>query len=300
MKKINQTTNILFLVAIAFGIKAYLDKNIMLVFIAMFVAGMALFRFLLIKQAMQDSEDTSEGSLDHVMQYLKGDETLYAQMLVAYQKGKCDTLYDESDGILLYDHSTQTYLASAKNEAGAKDILYQLPQDYGMLIAHEEVFTKFAGELFAYEETLSFYHYQYTQKGKYKLPQSNLTFQMLTQQDLEVVKQHYSVDDLCNDTYIRKCIEDGMMGAYYEETLVGFIGIHESGAMGLLEVFEAYRGKHIAQTLEMAYINYLVDQNCSLIYTQVNVENEASQKLQEKLLLKRSETPNYWYFSKED
>ncbi len=298
MKKVNRTTNILFLVAIAFFIKSFLDKNATLAFVGLLVSALASFRFMLIRQASQMDMDDS-ATLDHIMRYLNKNETRYAQMIVAYQKGSCEVLYEENDGILLYDNSTQTYLASANTEAGAKDILYLLPQDYGLLITHDEVFKQFEKQLFDYVEHLQFYHFQYTQKGKYKLPQSNLRFQMLSVEDVEIVKQHYKVKDLCNDQYITRCIEAGMMAAYSDDVMVGFIGTHESGAMGMLEVFEEYQGKHIGQTLEMAYINYLLDQKNKLIYTQVEVDNTASLKLQEKLLLTRSDIANDWYFSYE-
>ena len=297
MKKINRTTNILFLVAIAFVIKAFVDSNPMLALIGIFIVAIAIFRYLLIKQASKDLEEDTNDSMDFVLRYLSKDETLYAQMIVAYKKGKCDVLYEESDGILLYDHTTQTYLASAKNEPGAKDILHKLPQDYGMLIVYEEVFTHFDKLLLPYSYTLNFEQYRYTQKGKYKLPEHNITFKMLEDKDIEVVKQNYKVDDLCNDEYIKKCMERGMLGAYKEDILLGFIGLHESGAMGMLEVFEPYRRKHIGMVLEMEYINYLLQQQCEIIYTQVEVNNKASQNLQEKLHLEKAKAIQYWYFS---
>lgn len=297
MKKLNQISNILFLVSAAFCIKAYLDKNIQLVFVAVLLFLLALFRRLVIKQAENIEDETYTGE-DSIIRYFKTDPALYAEMRTVYQRGNCDILYEENDGLLLYDHTCKEYLASAKTMAGARDILLKLPMDYETLIIHDDIFLQLENKEFKYQEKLCFYNFIYEKRALYKIADNNLSFKPLDEQYLPQIKKHYRVKALCNDQYLKARIKDGMLGAFFKDELVGFIGRHDNGAIGMLEVFDDYRGKHIGTLLQMMYTNKLIkNKDTSIIYTQVQVDNEISMHLQEKLLLKRASHPTYWYFS---
>lgn len=297
MRKINQTTNILFLVAIAFFAKSILDKQAILALVGVFILVLAFFRRLVIKQSIATDLNEQATSDDLVMRYLQEDPVLYVEMIVSYERGNCEVLYEQNDSVLLYDHTSECYLASAKTVAGARDIIFKLPQDFGHLIVHDDIFLTVEKEIPAYHEKLLFYNYQYTQKGSYKLPTNTIELRNVEEKDLAFVKQQYRVKALCSDEYLIKRIKAGMLGAYVEGELIGFIGKHDNGAIGMLEVKEEYRKKHIGQLLEMAYVNQLIEEKEKYIYTQVENNNTASHNLQQKLLFTKAKTPTYWYFN---
>lgn len=299
MKKLNQVINILFLVAIAFFVKAFIDKNVSLVLVGFLLLILGVFRKLLIKQAENIDDGIEYTGKDSIVRYLEKDEILYTEMLEVYRRGNCEILYEENDGILLYDHTCHEYLATASTKAGAKDILLKIPTDYEMLIVNDDVFLSLENIDFKYAEKLVFYNYVYEKRSKYKIPDNNLEFKILDDSFIPFVKEHYSVKSLCNDIYLKSRIKEGMLGAFINDTIVGFIGMHDNGAMGMLEVLEAYRGKHIGMLLQMKYTNYLLEKKyAGAIYSQVYQKNEVSMHLQNKLLLKKSDKPSYWYFSK--
>lgn len=298
MKKMNQVSNILFLVAIAFFIKAFLDKNMSLVLVGILLIILGMFRKLVLKQAENIDDEFDNVGEDSIVRYLKRDPILYAEMMEVYRLGNCEILYEENDGILLYDHTSHEYLATANTKAGAKDILLKIPTDYEMLIVHDDVFLELENIDFKFANKLVFYNYLYDKRAKYKIPENNLEFKMLDDQYIPFVKEHYSVESLCNDQYIKSRIQAVMLGAFIDGKIVGFIGMHDNGAIGMLEVLEAYRRKHIGMLLQMMYTNYLLDEKYpGAIYSQVYENNEVSTHLQNKLLLKKSDKPSYWYFS---
>lgn len=299
MKKLNQVSNILFLVAIAFFVKAFIDKNVSLVLVGFLLLILGVFRRLLIKQAENIDDGIEYTGKDSIVRYLQKNEILYAEMLEVYRRGNCEILYEENDGILIYDYTSHEYLATASTEAGAKDILLKIPTDYEMLIVHDDVFLSLENIDFKYAEKLVFYNYVYEKRSEYKIFDNNLEFKILDDSFISFVKEHYSVKSLCNDTYIKSRIKEGMLGAFINDTIVGFIGMHDNGAMGMLEVLEAYRGKRIGMLLQMKYTNYLLEKKyAGAIYSQVYQNNEVSMHLQNKLLLRKSDKPSYWYFSK--
>ena len=97
-------------------------------------------------------------------------------------------------------------------------------------------------------------------------------------------------------TYVKDRIVQGdMYGAFLEDRLVGFAGLHVEGGCGLLFVEDAYRGMKIGSSLE-AYIINLVKNRGMVPYGQVEVGNEASARLQESFKLYKADSYVYWYF----
>ncbi|NCC55745.1 MAG: GNAT family N-acetyltransferase [Erysipelotrichia bacterium] len=254
---------------------------------------------MLIKQALAMYQEEDFTGKDMIVRYLNRDPILYAEMLEVYRRGNCDILYEEIDGILLYDHTSHEYLATAKNKAGAKDILLKVPSDYEILIVHDEIFLTLENRDFKFARKKIFYNHIYEKRGMYKIFANNLHFRMLDESYLDTIKETYSARDLCTNDYLLSRIKEGIMGAFIQENLVGFIGMHDNGSIGLMEVFEPYRHKHVGTLLQMMYVNHLLENKYEgILYTQIFAENEISMHLQEKLYFKKASKPSYWYFSK--
>lgn len=84
-----------------------------------------------------------------------------------------------------------------------------------------------------------------------------------------------------------------MLLGYKDNELVGFIGEHLEGGMGLLLVFPEHRRKGYAEELEKAYIKHTIDRGF-VPFGQVVVGNEPSFKLQEKLGFEKSVNTIIW------
>jgi len=94
------------------------------------------------------------------------------------------------------------------------------------------------------------------------------------------VAANYHPDDLA---YAVDRIEAGvMLGAFRGETLLGFIGQHDEGAMGLLEVLPQYRHQGIARVLLTHLAHDLMDRG-RVPYDHIIVGNTASVALQRQL-----------------
>lgn len=290
---------ILCLVAIAFLYKAIDSQNLAMGMIVFLLILLILSRWYIIKTLEKDDGKPVSTKSDFIYRYFEDDLFLFAEMKEVYRLGNCDVLYEENDGILLYDHTSKNYYSSAKTLAGAKDIAHKLPQDYGMLIAHDEFLLQLDKNEFSYQGLLKFYNHVYDKRTKYIIPENDFTFKMLDEQYLEIIKKHYSIEELCDDEYLLGRIKDGMMGAFIDEKIVGFIGIHDNGAVGLLEVFPEYQGKHIATYLQCNYVNYLIDKKYEgTIYTQTKENNEISIRIQKKLNFRKAEKLALWFFEK--
>ena len=91
---------------------------------------------------------------------------------------------------------------------------------------------------------------------------------------------YHTVDD---PEYMRGRIAKGAMyGAFIDGQLAGFMGVHDEGSIGLLEVLPEYRRRHVAMALETYVFNRFIEQGM-IPYGQIVVGNEASGRLQEKM-----------------
>ena len=85
-----------------------------------------------------------------------------------------------------------------------------------------------------------------------------------------------------------------MLGGLVDGVLAGFAGIHQEGAMGMLEVLPQFRRRGLAEVLEAALIDQQLRRG-RFPYCHVRHGNTASEALQQKLGLTFDENRTlYW------
>ena len=100
-------------------------------------------------------------------------------------------------------------------------------------------------------------------------------------EEIGVILEHY--ENITDPAYIRDRIEQGdMFAGYCEGQICGFIGFHRDGSMGMLEVFPAFRHRHIGFLLESDLINRALERGW-VPYCHIYQGNTASVNLQKKL-----------------
>lgn len=104
---------------------------------------------------------------------------------------------------------------------------------------------------------------------------------------VRVVHDNYSHPEFFDDEEIaRRLREHTIIGAFNAQgELMGYIGEHVEGSMGMLEVFEKFRHQGVATLLEAYKIKLTLAQN-KTPWCQVFEGNEASIRLQQKLGMK--------------
>ena len=107
----------------------------------------------------------------------------------------------------------------------------------------------------------------------------------------EYVMEHYN---LANPENIKERLNAGVMyGAFDGDRIIGFVGVHNEGSMGMLFVEDGYRKRGIGASLESYLINLQIS-NGFIPYCHIIEGNEESLSLQEKLGLYMADTPLWW------
>lgn len=108
-----------------------------------------------------------------------------------------------------------------------------------------------------------------------------VTLRPLTMEDLPFVLENYH-NPGAYESHIRGRIAEGMVAGQVDGQLAGFAGVHQEGALGMLEVVPAFRRRGLAEALEAAVIGRVLEEG-GFPYCHVRLGNTASESLQKKL-----------------
>ncbi len=132
----------------------------------------------------------------------------------------------------------------------------------------------------------------YLKKEAPVISHPSIEMRVLTEADLQFVLENYHNPGSL-EVHIRDRIAAGMIGGLIDGNLAGFAGIHQEGAMGLLEVLPEFRRRGLAELLEAELIKACLNKG-QLPYCHIRKGNTASMALQEKLGLSIDMHPVYW------
>ena len=134
--------------------------------------------------------------------------------------------------------------------------------------------------------------FSYHKPEKLYTPVENIEIRTLGPEWISTINKIYHLVDSVE--YITSLVESGVMhGAFIDNKLAGFIGMHMEGSMGLLEVLPEFQRRGIGVLLESYMVDWSREQGF-IPYCQVFTDNAASLKLQEKLGLEGSASCVYW------
>lgn len=211
-------------------------------------------------------------------EYLMKNRILHMDMLEGLRRG-IDSIVDASaEGVLLCS-AHGVYRISAASEKESARLLEQV-QDIERIAVHQRFSVKQVQEKFGIQDINPCAQAAYLEKTPPKLDE-NITIRILDEQYIKFVHENYhSVD---NYDYIAQLIAaQDLIGAFDDEIIMGFIGRHDDGSMGLLEILPQFRRRGLGNALEKAEIAREMAQG-DIPFCQVIADNEASLRLQQKL-----------------
>ena len=194
-------------------------------------------------------------------------------------------IYASDTGFIIKDNLVDfIYISFSDTEEMKRELS---KKRYDHYLAYDKEIVDFYGDT---GKTTNLIQYVYTSKKKFDIGQYDI--RVLDESYADIIKSIYKPlgpgEDVLNTIKDKKVI-----GLFIENELVGFIGKHPEGCMGMLYVFEEHRGHKYGEVLEKAMINKLIDENKKII-DEVVEGNNASFKLQDKLGLVKGEKIIYW------
>lgn len=249
-----------------------------------------------------------------LIERLLRDKRNHIHMIESLSRGLGEILYVDGGNILIYDKRSKVSMVQAEDETSAARLAALVPGDTELIMSMQESVNR-ALEERGYRVDCATGQFLYTERvplpvrlrysgasqdrkdsSHLDASQNNRASRHMDIRQLGMEHLNYvSARQEHNDRrYIKICIELGnMYGAFEDNELLGFIGMHREGSIGLLHVDEMHRGEGIAAALEAFMVNLMLKKGWTP-YGHVVCGNEASERLQEKLGFYKAEKTVWW------
>lgn len=217
--------------------------------------------------------------MQHIaIKYLSQNRLLHIDMLEGLRRGSAFIVDASENGVLLCD-TRGAYLLSAQTEKESARLLELIPS-FGILSVHQRFSLEKIEKKFNLKDANPCAQAAYLEKEPPQLDE-NITIRILDDKYTNFVHQNYH--EMEDYNYIAARIAAGdLIGAFDDDILMGFIGRHADGSMGLLEILPQFRRRGLGMALERAEIAREIAQG-DIPFCQVYANNEASLRLQQKL-----------------
>ena len=206
------------------------------------------------------------------------------------KRGSGEIIADREDALLVRDRVSGAYLlACGDTEAGLQLLDRCAGPDLNLLMVSDYALGPKAFERYGFSEKLECYQVAYY--GEKPRADAGLSVRTAEEQDLPVLIRNYR---MISPEELEKVVRrKSILLGYHQGQLVGFIGEHLEGSMGILYVFPKFRHRGFGSALQTHFIARTMDEGY-IPFGQVAKDNHASLCLQKKLGMTQSENLIVW------
>lgn len=227
---------------------------------------------------------------------LNRDPVLYLDLTESVRRGEGRVLGAAPHGALvafnnLIDGPASRYTMFADDERTAQTLLTLLPANPGFVCVHEDFYWDQLERRFGFSKLRPCQQVGWLRTVSPAEPETGAKIRRLEAANLPAVCASYQLE---GEEYLSWLISRGeLYGAFEGETLMGFIGRHAEGIIGLLEVLPQYRRRGLGRQLQAHMIGLELSRN-RVPYGQVFLDNDASLALQHSMGMNCSMGRLYW------
>ena len=206
------------------------------------------------------------------------------------KRGSGEIIAEAEHVLLVRDSVSEALMLACEDAAAGLALLDRhAGSDCGLLMVSDDALGLTAFERYGFSEKLECYQVAYY--GEKPAADNRLTVRTADENDLPMLTETYH---LISPEEMEKVVRRrSLLLGYHEDCLVGFIGEHLEGSMGLLYVFPEYRRRGYGSALQTHYIVKTME-NGYVPFGQVEKNNLNSLKLQQKLGMTRSDNLIVW------
>ncbi|WP_244835022.1 GNAT family N-acetyltransferase [Clostridium sp. BJN0001] len=228
---------------------------------------------------------------DRALKYLEKNHLLHMGMIDSIHKSAAEILYAKTDGVLIKEKKSNAYMVSVNNFEKGRELINSI-SECNLIVSHQKYMVDYILNRFGLSEKLECVQVVYMDKTKINI-KKELKIKKLEPFQIKVVLEHY---DKLSSSEIEILLKNGkLFGGYKNGTLIGFVGNHLEGSIGLLEVFPKYRRLGYGEALEGYIVNQMLEKGL-VPFAQVETKNQKSIALQNKLEFSISSEKLYWIF----
>ena len=226
-----------------------------------------------------------------ILAYLERDYVRRVDMIEAIKRKRATLLYAANDAVLLKTRGWLLLLAADSVEAGVRALAHRDPES-GAVVAHNEASHDAVKMVIPAWSHVNPCWQAYDPDPTIKPVPDVCEIRPFRKEDIPFLLAHYHT--IANEAYFEERIEEhSLFAGYRDGKLCAFIGFHDDGSGGMLEVLPEYRRLGIGSALEIYLRNEALRRGWTP-YGQIFVGNEPSRQLQRALGLIVSDDAIYW------
>ncbi len=206
------------------------------------------------------------------------------------KRGSGETIAEQDDALLIRDRVSGAYFLACEDAAVGIPLLDRyIGQGWDLLMVSDHALGRAVFERYGFSEKLECYQVAYY--GEKPVTDDGLTIRTADARDLAMLIENYR---MISPKELEKVVErECVLLGYDRDQLIGFIGEHLEGSMGILYVFPEYRRRGFGASLQKHLIARTMEKGF-IPFGQVEKENQASLMLQKKLGMTQSDRPIVW------
>lgn len=225
--------------------------------------------------------------------YLNRDYLLNVDIIESLRRGDSEVLRAGDDGVIVREREGYLYFLSCDTVEAAKRLTDGY--DIHLCVLHGCEHIDEIAAMTALDHGRECCQVAYTKSEP--ADEGSADIRVLSPEYAEFVCGIYGHGDI---EQIARQLEDGTVwGIFVDNEIAGFMGRHDEGSMGMLEILPEYRRRGLASLLEAGYINRVRSLG-EIPYGQVYTDNLASLALQKKLGLDISQRHICWMWNHDD
>ena len=206
------------------------------------------------------------------------------------KRGTGEIMASCENAILVRDKVSNAYFLACEDEESGRIFLEQyIDQNCNLLMVSNLNLGRIAFEKYGFSEKMECFQVAYY--GVLPVIDTKILVRVAEMKDVSLLIQTY---DLISPEEMTEIVKRGnLLLGYYENQLVGFVGEHLEGSMGLLHIFPEFRRKGFATIIEKIYISKTLEKGF-IPFGQVEKSNLKSLNLQKKIGMTQSDNLICW------
>lgn len=232
-------------------------------------------------------------TIEQAYNYLSKDHLSNCGPLQVLRRGSGELIQLDDEGIILLDRISGTYMISAEFSPKTLNWISELPDNCELFQLSDEAFLPALKERYGLTTVLDCEQFVYDKDEPISFDMK-LRISEASDEEVVVIRENYhKLSDEALE--LIRSFHNLFVAHNHNGQMIGFIGSHLEGSMGLLNILPEYRRSGYGIELEVFMINRFLEHGL-IPYCQVEAGNEKSAHLQEKLGLKKAAKKAHWLY----